>query len=253
MNRPHLGEAAQHLDEIAALELLAGRGDELDERLPSVASLAHDEVAEVPGALGLVVCLEPLLARPLAHGVADPVAEVGREPAPADVEHLVPAAGLVEPERRAERRARERVLELVPVVEDLRLAREDLLERRLRDGAEPAERVEHLRLLLLELHLVREVLESAAAAGGVVAAGCLDAVRTRLDDLGRDRLGVVALDLRDAGANGVAGKAAADEDDKAVEARDAVAAVRKRLDLELELLILRDGGGHAARVIERRD
>src|SRR5207244_10049054 len=128
-----------------ALAQLGGRGHRLEQRLPALASLADDELAEVPAALALVVCLEPLLARPLAHGVADPVAEVGRERAPADVEHLVPAAGLVEPERRAERRARERVLELVPVVEDLRLAREDLLERRLRDGAEPPERVEHLR------------------------------------------------------------------------------------------------------------
>ena len=44
--------------------------------------------------------LEQLLARPLAHGVADRVAEVGREPALLDVEHLVPAAGAVEAERR---------------------------------------------------------------------------------------------------------------------------------------------------------
>ena len=49
----------------------------------------------------LVVGLEPLGARPLADGLADRVAEVGREPAALDVEHLVPAAGPVEAERRA--------------------------------------------------------------------------------------------------------------------------------------------------------
>ena len=44
---------------------------------------------------------EPLLARPVAHGVADRVAEIGRQPALLDLEHLVPAARPVEAERRA--------------------------------------------------------------------------------------------------------------------------------------------------------
>ena len=42
------------------------------------------------------------------------------------------------------------------------------------------------------------------------------------------------------------GQPAAHEDDEAVQAGDAVAAVRERLDLELELLVLLDGGGHGA-------
>jgi hypothetical protein len=49
---------------------------------------------------------------------------------------------------------------------------------------------------------------------------------------------VAALDLRDAGADAVAGQAAADEDDEAVCARDAVAAERERLDVELEFVSL---------------
>ena len=114
-------------------------------------ALAHDEVAEVAAAVLLRVRLEALLARPVADGVADPVAEVGREPALLDVEHLVPAAGAVEAEREARLGARERVLHLVAVVEDLRLARDDLLERRLGDPREPLERVAHLRVLLREL------------------------------------------------------------------------------------------------------
>src|SRR5207249_9196239 len=102
-----------------------------------VAPLAHDEVAEVAAAVGLRVGPESLLARPVAHGVADPVPELGRQPAALDLQHLVPAAGAVEAERRPLRRRRERVLLLVAVVEDLRLALEDLLQRRLRDPAEP--------------------------------------------------------------------------------------------------------------------
>ena len=77
-------------------------GHELDERLPRVPALAHDEVAEVARRLlgRLVVGVEPLLPRPLAEAVPDRVPEVAREPALLDLEHLVPAPGLVEAKRR---------------------------------------------------------------------------------------------------------------------------------------------------------
>ena len=94
VDRLHLREAPQHLDEVAALELLTRRGHEHDQHLARVAPLAVDEVAEIAGVLGLVVRLEVLLARPVADGVPDGVAEVGREPALLDLEHLVPAPGL---------------------------------------------------------------------------------------------------------------------------------------------------------------
>ncbi len=64
----------------------------------------------------------------------------------------------------------------------------------------------------------------------------LDPVRARRDELGRGRLGEAALDLRHARADAVAGQPAPDEDDEAVRARDAVAAVGERVDVELELL-----------------
>ena len=140
VDRAHLREAAQDVDEVVALEALARRGDELDERLAGVAALAHDQVAKVARCRLLAVGLEPLRARPVAHGVADRVAEVGRQPAALDLEHLVPAARPVEAERGAAGRGRERVVELVAVVEDA-LGREDRLERRLRNAAEPAQRV----------------------------------------------------------------------------------------------------------------
>ena len=49
--------------------------------------------------------------------------------------------------------------------------------------------------------------------------------------------------LRHPGAHDVAGQAAADEEDEAVQPPDAVAAVRKRVDLDLDLVTGGDGGG----------
>src|SRR6266571_5257527 len=46
VDRPHLGEAAEDVDEMAGVEPLAGGGDELDEHLPRVPALAHHQVAE---------------------------------------------------------------------------------------------------------------------------------------------------------------------------------------------------------------
>ena len=204
-------------------------------------------MAEVAGGVRLRVRLEPFLARPVTHAVADRVAEVGREPAALDLEHLVPAARLVEAERRARGCLRERVLELVPVVED-RLGRDDLLERRLLDRAEAAQRVLHLALLLLELHLVREILEAAAAAGGVVRARRLDALRAGREDVDRKCLRVVPLHLRDAGADPVSRKPAPHEDDVAVQACDAVPAVSEGLDVELDDVVTPDGSGHGTTV-----
>ena len=218
-------------------------GDELDEHLAGVAPLAHDEVAEVAALGGLVVGLELLLARPRLDGVADRVAEVGRQQADVERKHLVPAAGAMEAERRAVRRLGERVLELVAVAV-LRGGGHDRLERRLGDPAEADERVAHLRLLRLELALVGVVLEAAAAAGAEVRARRLDPVGAGREHLDRRRLGEAALHLRHARAHRVAGQAAADEDDEAVQARDAVAAVGERVDVELELLTVADRGGH---------
>ena len=149
----------------------------------------------------------------------------------------------MEPERRAVRGLRERVLELVAVAV-LRRRGHDRLERRLGDPAEPHERVAHLRCLRLELALVGVVLEAAAAAGAEVRARRHDPVGAGREDLERGRLGEAALHLGDAGAHRVAGQAAADEDDEAVQARDAVAAVGERVDVELELLTVADRGGH---------
>ena len=237
----------QHLDEVAALELLARSGDEQHERLARVAALADDEVAQVAGVLGLVVGDEPLLARPVADRVPDPVAELRREPALLDLEHLVPPARLVEAERWPRRRLRERVLHLVPV-EERRRRREDRLERWLGDPGDPRERVAHLRLLRGRLALVGEVLEAAAAAGRVVSARSLDALGGRLEHLRCERLGEAALHLRHARPDAVAGQSSADEDHEAVQAGDAVAAVRERVDLELELVVPLHRRGHRRRV-----
>ncbi len=76
----------------------------------------------------------------------------------------------------------------------------------------------------------------------------LDPLRPRREHARGERLGVTALHLRHAGAHRVAGQAPPDEDDEAVEARDAVPPVGEGVDRELELLVSLDGGGHARNV-----
>ena len=116
---------------------------------------------------------------------------------------------------------------------------------------EKSERIPDLRLLRLQLRLVGEVLQAAAAARAEVVARRLHARRARLEQLHRVRLRVVALHLRDACANGVPRQPAADEDDEAVQPRDAVAAECQRVDREDELLALGDRGGHRSIVAPR--
>src|SRR5207248_11304249 len=53
VDRAHLREAPQDVDEIAGLEPLAWRGHELDERLARIATLPHDQMAEIAAPIGL--------------------------------------------------------------------------------------------------------------------------------------------------------------------------------------------------------
>ena len=98
MDRADFREASQHVHEVARLEALAGSGHENHERLPRVPPFPHDEMAEIPGSVLLVVGLELLLARPPANGKPDRVADVGRQQAFLDPDDLVPPAGAVEAE-----------------------------------------------------------------------------------------------------------------------------------------------------------
>ena len=224
MHGAHLRKGIQGLDE-ALLGQVAWRRHNDDEGLAGVAPFADDKVAEVALLRLLVVGREGLLVRPRLDGIADRVTEVGREPAALDVEHLVPAPGLVEAEcDPAAVVLLEGVLELVPVAED-GLGREERLEREALEATDPGKRVRDLRLLCLDLRLVGEILEATTAASGVVRAWRLDARRACLDDLERRRLGVVSFHLRHPGTNRVSRKPAADEDDEPVQARDAVPAV----------------------------
>src|SRR5439155_25160291 len=113
---------------------------------------------------------------------------------------------------------------------------------------ETTQRILDLALLLLELRLVREVLEAAAAAGGVVRARRLDALRAGRENVDRERLGVVALHLGDTRAHAVSRQAAPDEDDVPVQPCDAVAAERERLDVELDERVTLDGSGRGLRL-----
>ena len=71
VDRLHLGELGQHLDQALAVEALAARGDELHEHLPGVPALAQHEVAQVALVRLLVVRRELLLLAPTrARGCA---------------------------------------------------------------------------------------------------------------------------------------------------------------------------------------
>ena len=72
----------------------------------------------------------------------------------------------------------------------------------------------------------------------------LDAIGAGSDDVESRGLGEPALHLRHAGADRVTGEAAADEDDEAVQPRDAVAPVRQGVDVQLDLLTGADWRSH---------
>ncbi len=112
---------------------------------------------------------------------------------------------------------------------------QDWLQGRIAEATEADECIPHLGLLLRDLFLVGEILEAAAAAGRVVGARGVDAERAAGDDLLGDRLGEPPLHLRHSGTDRVARQPAPDEDDEAVEAGDAVAAERQRVDAKLDL------------------
>jgi hypothetical protein len=87
-------------------------------------------------------------------------------------------------------------------------------------------------------------LEAAPAARGKVGAGRVDPLRPRPEHLGRERLGVAALDLRDPRPDAVARQPTPHEDDEAVQPRDSVPPEGERVDIELELVAFRDGRSH---------
>ena len=247
MDRADLGKAAEDVHEVTGLELLAGRGDEDDEHLARVPALAIDEVPQVALSGRLVVGLELLLASPGPHGQADRVSEVGGEQAFLDVDHLVPAAGAVEAELDlAVLAGREGVLELVAVVVERRRG-DDGLDGWLLEAADADEGVTHLLLLGGDLRVVDEILEPAAAAlpDPEVAAGCLDALRARVEDCLGCGLREPALDLRHARAHPVTGKGSADEDHESVDAPDPAPPVRERVDADLDLFALLHRRSHS--------
>ena len=78
-----------------------GSGHEHRQELTRGGSLAHDEVAQPAAARALVVRLEPLLPRPALERPANVVGGVGDDVAVVDGDQPVPAAELMEAERRA--------------------------------------------------------------------------------------------------------------------------------------------------------
>ena len=204
-------------------------------------------MTEVAGLRVLVVRLEALDARPLLDRLANRVADIGRQQALLDVDHLVPAAGPMEAEHEvgAVRAVRERVLELVAVA-ILGPRGNDRVDGRIDEPPETRERVADLRLLRLDLARVGEVLEPAAAADTEMPTRRVDPIGTGLEHGCLDRLGESTLDLRRASAHEIARETSAHEHDEAVEPPDSVASVGERVDPNLDLLTLGDWCSHRA-------
>ena len=151
VDRAHLREAPEDVDEVAGLEPLARRGHEQHERLARVAPLADDEVAEVAGrrspgrtARGCSSRAQPRTA----SRTALPRSVVSRHSSIPTTSSQRPARW--NPSSTPVLARRERVLELVPVAE-LRRGGDDRLERRLGEPPDPDERVANLLLLRREL------------------------------------------------------------------------------------------------------
>ena len=228
---------AHRVDQRVGVDRALG-GDEPYLQLAGPAPLADDEVAQQAALLAPVPCRKPLGARPREHLLADGVGALGGEQAVVHRNDLVPAAGRVEPAHQlAAGAVPERVLELVAVSPGLDRG-DDRLDRDVAQLADPLERLAHLARLDLELALVRQHLPGSAGMVG----GRRDAVRRRLEHLDSAGLGVRALGLADDGTHAVARHRARDEDDVAVEPRDAVPAVGERVDGQLELVAARGAG-----------
>ena len=163
---------------------------EPDLELAAAPALADHEVAqEALAAASVVRASAPVpgtTERPLR---APALPGLGGEQAVADLDDVVPAAGGVKAADEAPGRiGAERVLELVAVAPALD-GRDDRLELVAVEPADPAQCLVDLRLLDLELALVRQNLPR----GPGVVGRRRDPVRARLQDLDRPGLGVGAL------------------------------------------------------------
>ena len=248
--RPQQAVARHGVDEALDVDL-ARAGHQAHADLPGAAPLADDEVAQQPRVRPAVEGVEALRPRPGEHGLARLVAALGGEQAVGDADDLLPRARRVEAaDELAGRVGPEGVLELVAVA-PLLDGGDDVVEHVALEMADALERVVDLRVLDLDLALVREDLPRGARMVGDLG----DPVGRGLEHLGRARLGVRALALRDDGADAVAGDAAAHEDDVAVQPCDAVAAVGEVVDAEVQLgaaLGARRGGGRRGHGSEAR-
>src|SRR4029079_17908717 len=103
--------------------------------------------------------------------------------------------------------------------------------------AERAQVVGSVLRLLRELLLIGQPLPRRPRAGlALVHASVRDPVWRGTDQLDGPRLGEPPLRLRHLGDDAIPGQAAGDEDDESLRARDAAAAERQRVDLDLEAL-----------------
>src|SRR6202020_1089240 len=193
---------------------------------------ADDEIAQRSLAGAAVIRRQRLLATPGDDLLARLVPAFGGEQAVGERDDLIPPPGRVKAaDELAGVVGAERIFELVAVAPLLDRGH-DRLQRESIELSDPPQRLVDLRLLELELALVWKHLPRRS---GMVGEG-RDPVRARHQHLDGARLGVGALALADHRADAIARDRALDEHDIAVQACDAGAAVRERVDPQLELV-----------------
>ena len=213
------------------------RGDEPGLELTGAPALADDQVAQ--HARVRRGCRRAASSAPRAHSrtalrAALLASEASRQSSTSTIVRPAARGG----ESRAPAAAgalAERVLELVAVAPGLERGL-DRLELEAVEAAEPCAARRRPGRASRPAG-ARRAAPARARRGRARRRGCSvgDPLGARAQQLDRRRLGVLALGLRQPGADAVARERAGDEDDVAVRARDAAPALGERVDLELEL------------------
>jgi len=233
------GGAAGRDDALSESRLLgeAGRDEEVDCEV-AARRLAHDEVAQE--AAGRLVPTGAAIVGAQAErpaGVDDrlpgAVHARRRQKAVARLDDVTPRPSPVQAKDETSVVFGERELHLVAVAPRVVHAG-DRLQREVAQSADVLQGLHHLALLELELRRVAQGLPLAPAARLGVSARSRHAGGRRSDDLEQPRLGVPLSAPRDLSPHHVARRRAAHEHDEVVVARDALPAVRERVDAQFE-------------------
>ncbi len=227
------------------------RRHEHEQHVARALRVPDNQVAQLALVEALVVAGESRTARPALHGVLGRIRWRGDQEAAIDLEHLVPASGTMEAERRPLLRLRKRQLDLIAVLE-IFLGADDRLDRHVGQVCDARNGVAHELLFLLELRGVCERLPAAPTAGTNVWARRLDTIGTRCEQFNNISLAVLATGRANAHTHVIAGQRTIDKNYETINARDATTAVRQRLDHDIGNITTRGTICHGGILREQR-